>query len=982
MRLKKLTLQAFGPYPGEHEIDFAQLDSAGVYLIGGPTGAGKSSILDAIVFALYGAIPRQSDKTGVKYSVRSDLADPTTETRVTLEFETHDTLFRIERSPAYERPKRRGPDTTSQAAKGTLLALRDSAWQTVSTSLREIGAEVEQIVGLSREQFQQIIVLAQGKFAEFLHADSVRREEILRKLFNSSRFQDLTDRLHADAAQTQALMADLEQRIAAAAERAHDRASSVDAAYMADLGLDELIAAVDEVTTLLHDEQRSAQQQLEAAQQRLTEAKEVARDVLIRDEHMRQLDELDQQADGVEEARAALARHEQVQDLWPVITAAERSRDERAEAAVGVTDETTSAKELQQQLRTANDEVAVLRTHAETERQLPVLASAAEAAAEKLQTAVDGRAATLAALSALPEQRQQQNELIERLRAQAADLAGAETEVADLTSLQHQASTLESARSASSLAQDAEQSAAEAVSAASETTKAALQQFFDTTSARLAQQLVDGEACSVCGSLEHPSPALASHDGIVGTDEVERAQAAESKARQTHQDAQAEAARHSAEVERLTDALAEVDIEALPKALQEAQQRVEQHAAALAELATAEAELTALDAQRDQLSEAAEQQSGEITALRSSADVARERYESARSSVEAKLDSQEDSLQDKLARLEAQAAKLEQRLAAVQRFDLAVAAERSADESLLSALDAHPAKTEDTARGWHMSTQDAKAARSSIDAFENERSRIKGVLAQPHIENLDSRAAAAGDIETLTQQAASAKEDLALCQQRVAEAKSVLADVRREHSSTVQLRDEIASHGERSIALARLAATLKGHDPNTRKMRLETYVLAAQLEAILEAANLRLAGLTEGRFSLEHFDGKATQGALSGLGVTVRDAHTGLSRSVSSLSGGETFLASLALALGLADVVQQHAGGISLETLFIDEGFGSLDQETLELAMQTLSDLHAAGRTIGVISHVTSMQERLPQLITVVPGPGGEGSSIEVTDPN
>ena len=170
----------------------------------------------------------------------------------------------------------------------------------------------------------------------------------------------------------------------------------------------------------------------------------------------------------------------------------------------------------------------------------------------------------------------------------------------------------------------------------------------------------------------------------------------------------------------------------------------------------------------------------------------------------------------------------------------------------------------------------------------------------------------------------------------------------------------IAGLAEEHAVVARLANTVAGRAPNTRRMTLESFVLAAELEEIVEAANLRLDDMSSGRYRLQHSDALAARGAASGLGLQIMDAHTGQARPAQSLSGGETFLASLALALGLAEVVTARAGGVRLDTLFIDEGFGSLDEDTLDLAMRTLDELRQGGRTVGLISHVTAMKEQLP----------------------
>lgn len=988
MRLVTLTLQAFGPYPGEHTIRFSDFDSAGVYLISGPTGAGKSSILDAVVFALYGHIPRFDLSGGTKTSVRSDLASDDAETLVSLEFEVAGTQHRIERSPAYDRKKRRGSGTTPQSAKCTLLVHREGEWKTVASSVSEAGAQIEQIVGLKRDQFQQIIVLAQGRFAEFLHSDSSKREVILRRLFDSGRFQRATEMVAKEAEATKTTLSDIGRQIEESQERATARAAQlgVEPDDVTDVG--ELVRLLDAIVAERAAARSDAEAASDLASERLRSAEALARDITVREKSLTQLSALDELSPQTERMREQLDRSDRVHEVWPSVVALDAARVRLSAADERLADfdtEKTSqgVEQLEQQNRRLQDEVAVLRTLAETERRIPALETARDDAVTALEKATAAAAEAAEQTVAFPAKRKDLATAIDRLKADRDALGSVDSELPRLESLLAEAKQRDTARKAHADAVAAEQKAASRHQEAADATRLVLQQYYESTSARLAASLQDGEPCLVCGATAHPSPASAHDAEIVSNEQVDAAQAAEAKCLAELQAAQSQRAEASNEVSGLDRVLEGVDADSVSQQIEKAREQSAEHAKAADAVIEAEKALDLLEAENERLTTALEAVRADVTRLRSDADVAAERLEAARQTVRSDDDASDESVADRLARRTAESAEQASVLKAVQDHATRESELKAAQASFDELIADHPAEDEATVRAWRMTRDESLAAREQVKQLDSDRERITGVLAQPHIVALDQRIAdASDDAASLTAAASAAKAALAEAADHLAEARSAAADAKRELQTTGDLQKRIDDLGERAVAVARLAATLKGDSPNSRRMRLETYVLAAQLEAILEAANLRLAALTDGRFSLEHFDGVAARGASSGLGVVVNDAFTGMTRSVSTLSGGETFLASLALALGLADVVQQNAGGISLETLFIDEGFGSLDAQTLELAMQTLSELHAGGRTIGVISHVTSMQERLPQLITVTPLPGGQGSTISVTDPN
>lgn len=988
MRLRTLSLQAFGPFPGEHTIDFAALDGAGVYLISGPTGAGKSSILDAVVFALYGSIPREATATGAPFTVRSDLANAETETRVTLEFVTADTAFRIDRSPAYERPKRRGEGTTRATVKATLAACRDGEWQLEANGANEVGVRVQQIVGLSRDQFQQIIVLAQGRFAEFLHADSNDREAILRKLFDSTRFQHLTDRLHEQAGESRQKLADIARGIDEAVARAKSRTDEADLTPEITAAEDDLLAKLYESVAASLARANASYAQAEsvytATTDRLQLAKQVDADVRQRDAASTAMAVLETRASQIDDDRNLLRLHRLADDIRPELAAVDRSMEvlEEAATALSVFGELPDAAQMQTELEGLHERVAVLKSHLGTEQDLPDLREQAATADAAVADAVRRRDIASDRAASIPAKRR-------TLTAEIADLT---SEVERLPAALVNRDKLQTARalvdrrdtaSANLNALVAAENAAKAdLQQASDRVRELLQRFYETTSARLACELVAGEPCSVCGSIDHPSPASGDAGHVVESAAIEAAQQHEAIARQRSEEASAAALQQRVQLESIDNDLEGIDRDCLDDEIAQAAEAVRGLEADAERLQASKDALRELDAELEEIGQESDTLAAAVEEAKSLRAAASERVIAAETSLARLLGDDGDTVTGRLAEAEQETAVLRKKLDASLAHDRAVQRLSSDRAALETAMTDHEAHDEATARSWLLSRQRRDELQAGVDAFTAERERLTGVLRQSRFTDLDARIAAeGGELDELEATVAEAKVAERTAGEVVAWHQSLLGEIDREQKNVAALTTQRAELGDRAAALSRLAATLSGHDPNTRRMRLETYVLASQLEAILEAANVRLASLTDHRFTLQHFDGRASRGAFSGLGIVVADAHSGTTRSVASLSGGETFLASLALALGLADVVQAAAGGIALETLFIDEGFGSLDQETLESAMQALSDLHASGRTIGVISHVTSMQERLPQLINVRPLPGGEGSGITVETP-
>ncbi|WP_404311481.1 AAA family ATPase [Agrococcus terreus] len=1004
MRILRLALEAFGPFRDRFEVDFASFEGDGVYLIAGPTGAGKSTVLDAISFALYGSAPRYDERA----HLRSDLAGPGSPTVVELDVQLGDRVLRVLRSPEYERPKARGTGTTREPAKATLLERTADGWDPVATTAREVGHEVARLVGLTKQEFLQVILLAQGGFAEFLRATSDERKALLLRLFGTGdlgRLRDLLDAdrkaLAAEREAQEALLAERGRRVreaaaALAAARAEADPAGADADPEAvgeaepegadddiertidEAELDALVAALAAATEAAEGEASRAREAERSARAARDDAREQAALLRRRDAARAALEELERAAEAVDADRARLDAAERAAeaagalDRWARADAALLTADAALElAAAELPDDVDAEREAVEAAHgTAVDDAAVGQAAAELERALPRLAAATARAAAEAEEAAAALEAARAERTAGPTQREA---LVGAREAASTAAAGAEAAEAAVATA---AERLEAARDAARLAVDvdaARVAATAALAAARDASAhaAALQEArIAGIAGELAAGLAEGDPCPVCGATDHPSPAAPSADAA--TPEAvaaawERAEAATAAVRA------ADAA--LAEVDARRAARAAVagddDAAALGDALEAARAERERAREAAAERARLQGAIEAHDAAAAALeariatleAEAAERREHAGAAAAREADV-HERLADAlegRGSA-AELLAHATARRDALHRwLDADAG------STAARTEAAEAAEEGG-----AALEAHGFADRAAATAARLEPDERAALRRRIRDHDDREASARGVLAQPELEGLGDEAPDLEPLEAALQAATAAQRAAARAEAEADQRRRLALDDAAEARAALAALADGAAH---AAALRSLAGALRGENP--KRQDIETYVLATRLAAIVDAANLRLSGMTGGRFALVHDESTAYRGRASGLGLLALDAHTGKARTTESLSGGETFLASLALALGLADVVQAEAGGVSLETLFVDEGFGSLDADTLEQAMAVLDDLRAGGRSVGVISHVQQMQERIPARIRVMPEPGG-GSRIEV----
>ncbi|WGK45015.1 SMC family ATPase [Streptomyces sp. B146] len=989
MRLHRLDLTAFGPFGTAQSVDFDDLSGAGLFLLHGPTGAGKTSVLDAVCYALYGSVPGARQGGGQGMTLRSDHAAVGIRTEVRLELTVAGRRLEVTRQPPWERPKLRGTGTTVDKAQ-TWLREYDAvagSWKDLSRSHQEIGEEITQLLGMSREQFCQVVLLPQGDFARFLRADAEARGKLLGRLFDTRRFAEVEKRLAERRRTTEARVREGDAALLADAHRMQQAAG--DAMELPELapgepGLAEAVLGAAAVA------RGTARELLTVADCRLT-ARESAQAAADRDlAYTRELDRLQRR---FAEARERAARLAEGDDAH---RAAQR-RMERARKAEAV----APALDLRDAAETEHERASAVRTRARARLPRDLadagaagLATAARRAAEELGGLESARRAErrLADLvqeqAGLDRQERADEDVLQEAEAWLAGWEATRAGLQDRVEAARQATAradqldgqrdparrrLDAAGRRDRFATEADEAQRQALAAAEHAVNTRAhwldlkEQRLNGIAAELAAGLTDGAPCAVCGATEHPAPArrTAGH--------VDRE--AEDRALADHQAADERRARAERRLGTVREALAAATAEAgdtpTARLAEEAGELEEQYTrarTAASGLHAAQEELRRAEHEREQRV-AARQQAAVCSASRVAA---RDRLERERTTLEEELTRARgtaESVGARAAQLERRAALLTEAADAVRAADDTAGRLKDADARL---ADAGFRAGFDTPREAAAALLDAAAHRElqhRLDARDTEEAAVRALLAESDAADAARRApadlavaeAAAADAGRRLRDASSARDAAALrCTEldrlsaHAADAVRRLAPLRTEHA--------------RVARLAGLAAGTSAD--NERRMRLESYVLAARLEQVAAAASARLLRMSSGRYTLVHSDDRTGRGR-SGLGLHVVDAWTGRERDTATLSGGETFFASLALALGLADVVTDEAGGVRLDTLFIDEGFGSLDDQTLDEVLDVLDALRERDRSVGIVSHVADLRRRIHAQLEVVKGRSG-----------
>lgn len=1054
MLIHRLELCAYGPFGGTIDLDFEPLNQAGTFLLNGPTGSGKTSLLDAICFALYG-------ETSLKRpELHSRFAPADSEPYVQLEFTVKNQRYRVRRSPRWSRPKKRGSGNIDVNPTAQLFIYNpQQGWESLLTQPREVGPYITDLMGLTREQFTQVILLPQGEFARFLLSTSTEREEVLKKLFSTLDYQniqqalkDLAQLAEAAVKDQQALAQSLERDYAGALERAADQelAQSLAATTLllnpgqenpAPVGDDapqeatlaagggseaqddapvetpDFLTRLAEDTRTLAARKEAAQQVLDAAttardqaQQAVREARtlqeawqEHARLVTTQQDLADRAPQIDQKRQNLTLARAAAlllqAEQNRAQAQQEVAEAQDKQNNlqEQALARAGqltltsptetcppqpTADILITPQILASYRQQVNDYAQKLQEDLEASKALAQLRlnierldAEAKACAEQEESAAHQREENSQKL-------QEREDLLAQHPDQQTLLAEARHALATATQGLEEARKLEGYRQhCRQLEAEAERTETERQTA-SQHLEALYSLRYQQAALTLASQLEEGQPCPVCGSDQHPQPARGGAGGAsVEERDLNKAQKARTQAEEAAQ--QALAALHSQR--QLIHTLEEAGT-ASPETAQELQTTAQQELTQLEALAS---QLQKARTEAQELRQQAQTLSQKATELALASQEKKTQLASARTQAQDIASRLEKSDPDQL---EAGLATAKQLKKDLEDLTLAQTSTQQAHKHLAqaqtqleTALTSSPFTSIEQALTAQLTSPAQEALEEDIRAHEAALTANQTRLAEPlHIQI--AQALAQGEeapqdqqIEAHQQLAQQLDQEITTLTRGIGYIdQSLSALTATAHTYRQQLADLDTVLADAQLK-RNLADTANGLGPdNPLNMTLTVYVLASQLADVTRSASTHLERMTHGRYILKHSDQK-TGNSKSGLGILVHDAWHSADRSPKSLSGGETFMASLALALGLADVVQARNGGIDMATLFVDEGFGTLDEATLEEVMDTLDTLREGGRVIGLISHVSEMKNRIQDQILLTTSPQGSSISTDRT---
>ncbi|ELH4834527.1 SMC family ATPase [Vibrio harveyi] len=1011
MKPIKLTMQAFGPFAQTETIEFDKLGTNPLFLINGPTGSGKTSILDAICFALYGETTG-NERQGIQ--MRCDMAAPTLLTEVTLEFSLHGKSYRVIRSPEQEAPKARGEGMTVRKHTAALYEITDEE-KLITSKTTQVKTEVTNIIGLNETQFRQVMVLPQGKFRELLLATSKEREEIFGQLFQTDIYKKIEYALKDKASAISKAKEEFDNQIRGALQVA---------GVSSEAELTEQREALSVQFESVQKQEQESLAQLNALKTELQKAEALSNEFKKREQAEIALKQHLEQSDAVSSRQLQLdnaKKASKVELPYVTLQSASKQTQELEQKVAKLSQDLTVAndavKSKEGALQTAKEQAAQLPKLTEQQYQLEgmkgklVEKSELEKAINAGLTQKSEFEATLKKYIALKEkltlEAQQGQKSLDQARVDVASIGSVEAEIKQqqrlmqdlqkLTGLNQELAKLDALTPRKQALVDQAKARYVELQRSADTLELS---WHNAQAAVLAQRLQAGEMCPVCGSVEHPQPAQFVGEEVT-KEQVQRARNTEREGQVALNQLSNQLEQHNIavgqykqQIEQLSVELgqnASMDLGALQASMQQLNERLQQ---------LSSINLVQLEQSVNELNQRCVTGEGKINDLQnqmvaneSTIKVNQEQLAKLSASLDAKYSSLEVLEQDIVA-IQKQITELNTAFESAQNhLQQAVLAKTNIESQLTTnqqwlneALERlNTAKTdwaqalqtsafEDEAQFLACKADEAEMQvwQKEIDAFKLTQIKLEQTLADlsstlkdlvlPDLEGLNVK------LNSNQQSYVEARNQLDSTRSLFERLEKVRNDIATLHDKNTKLEDEYKVFG----TLYDVASGKTGS-----RISLHRFVLGVLLDDVLIQASQRLSLMSKGRYILarktEGFKGAAGRG----LDLVVEDSYTGKTRDVATLSGGESFMAALALALGLSDVVQSYSGGIRLDTLFIDEGFGSLDPESLDLAIQTLVDLQQTGRMIGVISHVSELKEQMAQRIDVEPSRLGSTVSVK-----
>jgi len=1030
MRAISITVEAFGPYAKRQTVDFRELGYESVFLITGPTGAGKTSVFDAMVYALYG---RASGSDRDQDTLRSHFAEVEQPTEVTFIFDLKDKRYEVVRAPKQLKKKVRGEGFTEQPPRAELYEIIEGEKVLLSSKINDVNEAIEDMLHLDYEQFRKMVMIPQGEFRRLISENSKEREEILQKIFQTYVYEHITSRLKEESKGLKESISHIEQKEREEIQKLHwseDFKESITSSSKALEMLEEDLNTDKSKVEEYHKSLKAKRDQLKASQEKYYKDKQVSESFQKRAQYQEEFKQLQDQEKDIKEKQERVQQADQAEKIRSYEEQAKKWKQEKdkqqslAQEKMQRLEETKNkfskteqayqeekAKEnerekLKESLQKAKQDLTKVKQYQDWKREL---ASYDEQKKEKqqalkqIQSEKENKQNIVKELSGSSLESQTLSKQFYEFEAKEKEL---QEGVAQINRLMNEEKKLSTLREQYQNVKRQFEQAKEDVEKKQNHVKTLEDQLKQHQAVSLAAELSTGEACPVCGSTEHPSVATLEGENVSDR-ALQEAKANQQQADQHLQKVQDQFIQTKSEgqsqrhiVEQLIETLspylqhdavqdmtrAEQKVywenqkakrsetkEDVGKKIQKVEQQMkqaEQAQNAIRELETKEQEQhkqyqlvhdkwLGISTKLEQLEEELPEEKRDASGLQQWIEKEEERYNAWLKSLE--------ELYERYEKEKEQRQKLDTELAQQQGYvkDLEEQVQKANHELEVQCKE-HGFETLEAYRQAKLPKEELEDLRGKVESFLKKQQSLQDALNTLEEElrdvdppQLDKQLEEMEKLEKAIQQLTQEEQQI---QMRMRDHERVFSDLDQ------YVKERKASE-EKYYYMGELAELAKGD--NAYKLSFERYVLSAFLDEIIIQANIRLDKMTDHRYQLERSQERAKGGAQSGLDLEVIDHYTGQKRSVKTLSGGEGFKAALSLALGMADVIQAHAGGVQLDTLFIDEGFGTLDEASLEQAIDTLKDLQQGERMLGIISHVPQLKDEIRAKLHITPSPNG-----------
>lgn len=905
MRPLKITMSAFGPYAGEVTLDMQKLGKSGIYLITGDTGAGKTTVFDAISYALYG---EASGNYRENTTLRSKYASADTPTFVELEFEYNNEIYKINRNPEYPRPNKRGEGFTKQSANAELVMPDGS----VITKIKEVSAKVEEIIGINKNQFSQIAMIAQGDFRKLLNCETNERSKIFRKIFKTEPYHNIEIKLSSLFNELkrnrEKEKSGIEQYINQLKCNENDTLSlELERAKSGDLLIEDVIKLAGEIINKDTLEYTKTQKNIESINEeiekinsniKLYEKQEATKKAYAK--ASAQLEELKTKRNDCEKAyKSAEAQRERLDDLTRkinLINSKMPKYDELKSLEDSINERAQSFEKSNNLLKLKQQEITLLEKEFDEKSKALEEVKGADLLVQKLNV-----------------QKEEIKKKAEALKELKIEIDRCKTEQKNLKN-----------------AQSFAKSALDEYGALENEYNQIYIAFFNEQAGIIADELKDGEPCPVCGSTSHPNLARKSENAPSQAD-VESAQNLVKKAQE-----KADKARDTASALKSRFDEIAANVKSAAKKLFGTDDNV---------FDDYNSNINALKKEYD-----------DTLALLKTANEKLNLYQKLDKEIP-KIQEKQKSLSDEISTLNTQKASDEAFISENTKRVTSIKSELDFESADLAKdkLKEYTNLSSDIKNAIEKSKNDFDDIKSKYDTQKGKKASLENALKE--FKEIDLASLNEKSLK-LNEHKNDIDETAKSLYSRIDSNKSLVDNISEK-------RDILKEYDDKYVWLKALSETANGDISGKEKITLETFVQMTYFDSIIRKANIRLLTMSDGQYELVRRSDAETLKKNEGLALDVIDHFNASSRSVSTLSGGESFMASLCLALGLSDEIQSSNGGIKLDTMFVDEGFGSLDGEALDRALSALTSLSQGNRLVGIISHVDVLRDRIDNKIVI-----------------